>query len=1013
MLHGLFDGDRFLVWGDRWCPNRSLPLAELSDLPDYPFAIPPEELGTQLPPLGPAPQPTAVSLTLPSLAEEKGRAKQKTLVAIAAAAPGLAEATLLFPWRVAGLALDAAATLQFLGGLALGDSQLSGSLRFWSQVNRWVLSLVGRGRFYPTLVGDRARWRVLLESPTDRRLLEQFAARMPALCLATGPAVLACPWQGDRRQPLIAALDWLADARLRRSFPLDADALKPPLQDWVRHLGTDAEPVPEAVRERLQFALQRWLQPLPVAYEPWRTCFRLVPPAEGAANWQVDFGLQPEDDPEQFLSAAEIWAQAEAERLWQGRLVRQPQERLLAGLGQVLGLWPELAPVLEQPTPTSLPLTALQAYDFLRRLMPQLQEQGLGVLLPSGLRGDLASRLGLRVNASLPGRASLGLQSLLQFRWELSIGGQSLTQAQFEELASREVPLVEIGGEWVELRASDVRAARDFFAQRQKRTSLSLEDALRLVSGDMQTIGKLPVVQFDAAGLLTELVDTLSGKAQPEDLPTPEGLKATLRPYQSRGAGWLAFLQRWSLGACLADDMGLGKTIQFLAFLLHLKETDQREGPTLLICPTSVLGNWEREARRFAPDLKLHLHYGPDRLQGKPLGKAVQDCDLVLTSYALVHRDLKTLEMVDWQGVVLDEAQNIKNAEAKQSLAVRQLARRESELSNFRIALTGTPVENRLGELWAIMDFLNPDYLGNRSFFQKRYAVPIERFGDGASLQQLRSLVQPFLLRRLKTDRSIIADLPEKQEMNVFTGLTAEQAELYEKAVNAALSEIEIVGGIQRRGRILALLTRLKQICDHPELLAKASRVGEDFGDRSAKLQRLEEMLDELLEEGDRALIFTQFAEMGDLLRQRLQQRLGREVLLLTGATKRADREAMVQRFQEDPQAPPVFILSLKAGGVGLNLTRANHVFHFDRWWNPAVENQATDRAFRIGQRRNVQVHKFVCAGTLEERIDAIIASKQTLAEQVVGAGEDWLTDLDTSQLRDLLLLDRSAVLDT
>ena len=369
--------------------------------------------------------------------------------------------------------------------------------------------------------------------------------------------------------------------------------------------------------------------------------------------------------------------------------------------------------------------------------------------------------------------------------------------------------------------------------------------------------------------------------------------------------------------------------------------------------------------------------------------------------------------MIDWQGLVLDEAQNIKNAEAKQSLAVRQLARRESELSNFRIALTGTPVENRLGELWAIMDFLNPDYLGNRSFFQKRYAVPIERFGDGASLQQLRSLVQPFLLRRLKTDRSIIADLPEKQEMNVFTGLTAEQADLYEKAVNAALSDIEIVGGIQRRGRILALLTRLKQICDHPELLAKASRVAEDFGDRSAKLQRLEEMLDELLEEGDRALIFTQFAEMGDLLRQRLQQRLGREVLLLTGATKRVDREAMVQRFQEDPQAPPVFILSLKAGGVGLNLTRANHVFHFDRWWNPAVENQATDRAFRIGQRRNVQVHKFVCAGTLEEKIDAIITGKQALAEQVVGAGEDWLTDLDTSQLRDLLLLDRSAVVDS
>jgi SNF2 family DNA or RNA helicase len=274
-------------------------------------------------------------------------------------------------------------------------------------------------------------------------------------------------------------------------------------------------------------------------------------------------------------------------------------------------------------------------------------------------------------------------------------------------------------------------------------------------------------------------------------------------------------------------------------------------------------------------------------------------------------------------------------------------------------------------------------------------------------------LVQPFILRRLKTDRSIIADLPEKQEMTVYCGLTEEQAALYERSVNAALSDIEIVGGIQRRGRILALLTKLKQICNHPNLLLKQEDAGPDFGQRSAKVQRLDEMLVELIEEGDRALIFTQFAEAGKLLQQHLRQELKREVLLLTGATKKGDREAMVDRFQQDPQGPPIFILSLKAGGVGLNLTRANHVFHFDRWWNPAVENQATDRAFRIGQRRNVQVHKFVCSGTLEEKIDALIQSKQALAEQIVGSGEDWLTELSADQLRDMLVLDRSAILDS
>jgi SNF2 family DNA or RNA helicase len=486
-----------------------------------------------------------------------------------------------------------------------------------------------------------------------------------------------------------------------------------------------------------------------------------------------------------------------------------------------------------------------------------------------------------------------------------------------------------------------------------------------------------------------------------------------LRPYQNRGAGWLAYLERWNLGGCLADDMGLGKTPQCLAFLLNLKEQQKLTRPILLICPTSVLGNWEREAKRFAPSLRTYLHYGPDRLKSKALAKAVADKQLVLTSYALLQRDLKTLQTVNWQGVVLDEAQNIKNPETQQSKAARELAQGPEDSLRFRMALTGTPVENRLSELWSIMEFLNPGHLGPRNYFQRRFILPIERYGDNDSLRQLRGLVQPFILRRLKTDRSIIADLPDKQEMTVYCGLTEEQAALYERSVNAALSDIEIVGGIQRRGRILALLTKLKQICNHPSLLLKQEEVGPDFSRRSAKLQRLDEMLAEVIEEGDRALIFTQFAEAGKLLQQHLRQELQQEVLLLTGATKKGDRETMVDRFQQDPQGPPIFILSLKAGGVGLNLTRANHVFHFDRWWNPAVENQATDRAFRIGQRRNVQVHKFVCSGTLEEKIDALIQSKQALAEQIVGSGEDWLTELSADQLRDLLILDRSAIIES
>ncbi len=453
----------------------------------------------------------------------------------------------------------------------------------------------------------------------------------------------------------------------------------------------------------------------------------------------------------------------------------------------------------------------------------------------------------------------------------------------------------------------------------------------------------------------------------------------------------------------VANNIICHNTVQFIAFLLHLKEQDALENPTLLVCPTSVLGNWEREVNKFAPSLKILQYHGDKRPKGKAFLEAVKKHDLIVTSYSLLHRDIKSLQSASWQIIVLDEAQNVKNPEAKQSKAVRELE------ATFRIALTGTPVENRLQELWSILDFLNPGYLGNKQFFQRRFAMPIEKYGDTASLTQLRSLVQPFILRRLKSDRDIIQDLPDKQEMTVFCGLTTDQAALYQQVVEQSLVEIESAEGLQRRGMILALLIKLKQICNHPAQYLKQATLEQH---NSAKLLRLEEMLEEVLAEGDRALIFTQFAEWGKLLKPYLEKQLGREIFFLYGSTSKKQREEMIDRFQHDPQGPPIMILSLKAGGVGLNLTRANHVFHFDRWWNPAVENQATDRVFRIGQTRNVQVHKFVCTGTLEEKIHDMIESKKQLAEQVVGAGEEWLTELDTDQLRNLLILDRSAVID-
>lgn len=968
----------------------------------------------------------------------------------------------LHPWSVPGIWLTPDEATLFLNSLPLGavdtvDAFLGGDLRFWSHVARWSLDLLSRSKFLPTLEimtsgptnadssKGRAQWQPLLDSGVDQTRLTHFSERMPTACRlyqqTNAPVTtLAIDLPADPSQLLQSFLSRVMDWQVRSQVqqqplpsadktvrpPAKSVTLESPLKEWLVALGQDTGEVTASGLESLQTALKNWTAPLQqrgFEQTQFRTCLYLHPPQSGQMNWRLEYFLQAADNSGFLVSATTIWNNPVDRLVFQGRTIPHPQETFLMGLGLASRLYAQLEPSLQEPRPQFCTLDPLQAYDFLRSTAWRLQDSGLGVVLPPSLanQGGWANRLGLKIQAQT-GKAKkgdrLGLQSLLNFRWELSIGGQTLSKEEFDRLVALNTPLVEINGEWVELRPQDIRAAQSFFANRKDQTSLSLEDALRISTGDTQMIEKLPVVSFEASGSLQNLINTITGKRTLEPVAEPEGFRGELRPYQARGVGWLAFLEQWSLGACLADDMGLGKTIQFIAFMLHLKQQNALDAPTLLVCPTSVLGNWEREVKKFGPSLTVMLHHGDGRPKGKAFTKAVADKDLVITSYALIHRDLKDLQTVSWRGVVLDEAQNIKNADAKQSQAVRQLE------TQFRIALTGTPVENRLTELWSIMDFLNPAYLGPKNFFQRRFATPIERYGDTDSLKTLRSLVQPFILRRLKTDRDIIQDLPDKQEMTVFCGLTAEQAAIYQNLVEKSLADIEAADGIQRKGIILALLVKLKQICNHPELFLKESTSEtkesalttgnfqkNGFPSRSGKLQRLDEMLEEVVLEGDRALIFTQFAEWGKLLKAHLERQMGQQVFFLYGSTPKKQREEMVDRFQHDPQGPRIFILSLKAGGVGLNLTRANHVFHFDRWWNPAVENQATDRVFRIGQTRNVQVHKFVCNGTLEEKIHDLIESKKALAENVVGAGENWLTELDTDSLRNLLLLDRNAII--
>jgi SNF2 family DNA or RNA helicase len=728
-------------------------------------------------------------------------------------------------------------------------------------------------------------------------------------------------------------------------------------------------------------------------------------PEPSPADWHLSFWLQALDDPSLRVAADQVWELGGQPLRLLNRRFENPQERLLEDLGRACRLFPPLAGSLREARPQGLPIDLNGAYQFLREATPLLEESGYGVLVPSWWNKP-ASRLSLRLRLRPAQRRSraaakgggLGMESLVQFDWQASLGGESLTREEFERLAALKTPLVSIRGQWVELRQEDLQAALRAWETGQ--------------GGELTTLGEALHAQAEAAahGLAVEAVEAegwlqslLSGDGQEhlETLPSPPDFAGTLRPYQTRGYSWLSFLRQRGLGACLADDMGLGKTPQCLAALLRRREeAEGATGPVLLVCPTSVAENWRREAARFAPSLRVLLHHGPGRSRGEEFLAQAAEHDLVVTTFALIPRDLETLQQVEWDTVVLDEAQNIKNPEAKQTRAIRALP------AGWRVALTGTPVENRLRELWSIMEFLNPRYLGSEATFHRRFAVPIERYSDEAQSTTLRRLIQPFVLRRVKSDPKVIQDLPEKVEQKVFCSLTPEQATLYEAVVQDMLTQLDDAEGMARRGMVLATLMKLKQVCNHPaQMLGDRS----PLPGRSGKLARLEEILEEVLAEGEKALVFTQFAEMGGMLKPHLQERLGSEVSFLHGGSTKKSRDELVAGFQADG-GPGVFLLSLKAGGTGLNLTAANHVIHFDRWWNPAVENQATDRAFRIGQRRNVQVRKFVCAGTLEERIDQMIERKRNLAERIVGAGEAWLTELSTDQLRELITLSADAV---
>ena len=1038
-----------LIWADTW--RVATPEGPGLTPALHPFTLEPDDLKAWLQDrdLMPGGSIDATAcLTLPSRTVKPRKSRSKTAepapeeptwtgLPMQAGEP-IPKQTEWWPWQVQGLAVEPSAATEWLSRLPLSgrNPDLADELRWWSHLQRWALSLVARGRWIPQMelskgegYPHRARWVPLLNREEDRRRLEDLAASLPlvATCAlpwreplgrrsnrmtrlrpeamrAANPVACCRPRSGRLR--VATLLEDLVDAQLRKDFEPSTDGLDPLLTLWQDALGSETGVIEigDEQAERLASASFHWREGIAGDFAAARTCLELQTPAEGEELWELRFGLQAESDPSLKLPAAAAWASG-ADKLQLGEVtVEQPGEVLLEGLGRALTVFPPIERGLETATPDTMQLTPAEAFVLVRTAARQLRDAGVGVDLPPSLSGGLASHLGLAIKAELPERSSgFSLGESLDWSWDLMIGGVTLTLRELERLSGKRSPLVRHKGAWIELRPNDLRNAERFCGANPE---LSLDDALRITATEGDLLMRLPVHRFDAGPRLQAVLEQYHQQKAPDPLPAPEGFCGQLRPYQERGLGWLAFLNRFDQGACLADDMGLGKTIQLLAFLQHLKAEQELKRPVLLVAPTSVLTNWRREAEAFTPELAVREHYGPRRPSTPAaLRKALKDVDLVLTSYGLLQRDSELLESQDWQGVVIDEAQAIKNPSAKQSQAARDLAR-PAKGNRFRIALTGTPVENRVSELWALMDFLNPKVLGEEDFFRQRYRMPIERYGDMASLRDLKARVGPFILRRLKTDKSIISDLPEKVELSEWVGLSKEQKSLYSKTVEDTLDAIARAPRGQRHGQVLGLLTRLKQICNHPALALSENAVDESFLGRSAKLQRLEEILDEVIEAGDRALLFTQFAEWGHLLQSWMQQRWKADVPFLHGGTRKSERQAMVDRFQEDPRGPQLFLLSLKAGGVGLNLTRASHVFHIDRWWNPAVENQATDRAYRIGQTNRVMVHKFITSGSVEEKIDRMIREKSRLAEDVIGSGEDWLGSLAGDQLRNLVALE-------
>lgn len=899
--------------------------------------------------------------------------------AVSFPAPGRS-ATVQAPVQVPAIALAPHDGADLLLRTPSEHASISGDLRYLAHVARGIERWVRGGRVVPALkLMDGQwwpRWR-LVGGERQRAWLSELAVAMPSVQRA-----------GERPKKILDDMVEELTDPIVRSVLGRPDSEHPLLSALIRD-----DPYVDGTQQ-MSTLLDNWRASLTVD-EP-SLVLRLLEPDDD--DGVVD--SSSEESAESFWTL-QVCLRADGEAPRPVPMSRKVDATLLSiavrKLGEAVAAYPRLRDLPSQEGTLDLLLPTSVVIDLVEHGATALQATGTTVLLPRAwTRLDPSMRL--RVDSPAVTKAAadraVGMDELVSYDWQLQLGDMVLTEAEMNRLAVSKGDLVRLRGQWVLADGGQLARAAKYVAEHHG-DGTALSTLMREMT--LADPPPAPVQDIRATGWAATLLEP---GAVPETIPVPAGVNATLRPYQQRGLDWLAFMSRLGLGAVLADDMGLGKTLQVLTLLAHEKSST----PTLLVAPMSVVGNWQREAAKFTPALRVLVHHGPARSKGDELDRAIAEHDLIVTTYALMAKDRAQLSEQTWRRVVLDEAQHIKNSgtvQAKAALAIP---------ADHKLALTGTPVENRLDELRSILDFANPGMLGRPSDFRKRFSVPIERENDESAVSRLRAITSPFILRRVKTDPTVISDLPEKNEMTVRANLTAEQAALYKAVVDEMMAQIADAKGMKRKGAVLSALTRLKQVCNHPaHFLSDGSPVLKRGQHRSGKIGLVEDMLDSILGDNEKALLFTQFREFGELVAPYFAERFGTDLPFLHGGVSKSKRDEMVEKFQSG-NGPPIMMLSLKAGGTGLNLTAANHVVHLDRWWNPAVENQATDRAFRIGQRKNVEVRKLLCVGTVEERIDSMLVSKQDLANLAVGTGENWVTEMDTAELQELFRLSEDAV---